>query len=68
MKIIKLLNLQTPECEIMPTNEFEVETLKRECFNEGWWKGFTNAAISITLGLIIGTIIAAKVMSDVEKA
>lgn len=61
-------HLQTEECETIPTNEFEVQQLKKKCFDEGWWKGFACAFISATAGLIIGTIIAAKIISDVEEA
>ena len=54
--MINLIGLKTEEIKSIPTNEFETLTVKRECFNEGWWKGYAMAGVGFILGEIIGEI------------
>lgn len=55
-----MLNLIGMKNDVI-TDEMTVEevmelTQKRKIFNEGWWKGFAWAGITIATGYVLGTI------------
>lgn len=68
MKKLKMINLQTEECEKIPADEFETIILKRDCFDEGWWKGFTMATVSIVAGLVIGEVLCNTIWKSKDEA